>query len=348
MIPQLCVSLLLLSSVEKAFSYQCACAKGDVNVRAGPSLHDRVLTSLSDGNCLPYKEYDQHGTDGITWANVDYNGQNAWISKHYVNIGTCTTEKCACSTYNDVHVRTGAGLHSQVVATLSIHQCVTYKNHTQSADGYTWLNVDYHGQDAWIAGTYVHISTCTNGTNTNFSGVHSNIQLHGCPQIISRSDWGARNPSENIGHLPGIPKYVFIHHGATPGCTTKDECMTRVRGYQTYHMESHQWPDIGYSFLVGEDGNVYEGRGWDEIGAHTLNYNSIGLGICIIGDFTDHVPNNTSLNAVKQLIACGVDNHKISTNYILHGHRDVGQTTCPGDKLYELIRVWPHYRAHHN
>ena len=38
------------------------------------------------------------------------------------------------------------------------------------------------------------------------------------------------------------------------------------------------WSDIGYSFVVGEDGNVYEARGWDTIGAHTKGYNSVGLG----------------------------------------------------------------------
>ena len=38
------------------------------------------------------------------------------------------------------------------------------------------------------------------------------------------------------------------------------------------------WWDIGYSFLVGEDGNIYEGRGWNEIGAHTKGYNDVGLG----------------------------------------------------------------------
>jgi peptidoglycan recognition protein len=28
------------------------------------------------------------------------------------------------------------------------------------------------------------------------------------------------------------------------------------------------WSDIGYNFIVGEDGNVYEGRGWTKVGAH--------------------------------------------------------------------------------
>lgn len=38
------------------------------------------------------------------------------------------------------------------------------------------------------------------------------------------------------------------------------------------------WDDIGYTFVIGEDGNVYESRGWDKIGTHTLNHNYDGLG----------------------------------------------------------------------
>ena len=38
------------------------------------------------------------------------------------------------------------------------------------------------------------------------------------------------------------------------------------------------WNDIGYSFLVGGDGKVYEGRGWNHVRAHTSGYNSEGIG----------------------------------------------------------------------
>jgi N-acetylmuramoyl-L-alanine amidase len=38
------------------------------------------------------------------------------------------------------------------------------------------------------------------------------------------------------------------------------------------------WMDLGYSFLVGGDGQVYEGRGWNHSGAHTYGYNSRGVG----------------------------------------------------------------------
>ena len=39
------------------------------------------------------------------------------------------------------------------------------------------------------------------------------------------------------------------------------------------------------SFLVGEDGNGYEGRGWDKVGAHTPGFNDRGIAISVIGSF---------------------------------------------------------------
>lgn len=43
---------------------------------------------------------------------------------------------------------------------------------------------------------------------------------------------------------------------------------------------------LSSSFLIGEDGRVYEGRGWRTEGAHTYGYNDLALGIAFIGDFT--------------------------------------------------------------
>ena len=44
--------------------------------------------------------------------------------------------------------------------------------------------------------------------------------------------------------------------------------MSRVRGTQNYHMDSLGWSDIGYNYLIGDDGRIYEGRGPWRQGAH--------------------------------------------------------------------------------
>jgi len=106
------------------------------------------------------------------------------------------------------------------------------------------------------------------------------------------------------------------------------------------------WSDIAYSFLVGEDGNVYEGRGWDRQGAHTKHYNKISLAASMIGDYMKRIPNVAALKAVKVLIKCGASKRKLSSTYSLFGHRDVGNTTCPGDALYNNLKTWLNFHKH--
>ncbi|GFO44108.1 solute carrier family 22 member 21 [Plakobranchus ocellatus] len=175
---------------------------------------------------------------------------------------------------------------------------------------------------------------------------NSNSMIHefACPNIVSRSEWNARAP-KSVSYLSHQPlQYAFIHHSDSPAeCLTKDRCASAVRSFQNYHMDSRGWHDIGYSFLIGGEGTVFEGRGWDRVGAHTKNYNSVGLGFCFIGNFMTKNPTQVQLNSAKRLIECGVELGKLKSNYTVRGHRDMGSTLCPGDILYNIIRGWPQY-----
>lgn len=42
---------------------------------------------------------------------------------------------------------------------------------------------------------------------------------------------------------------------------------------------------VCFSFLVGGDGTVYEGRGWGVVGAHTKGHNHDSLGIAFMGNY---------------------------------------------------------------
>ena len=162
----------------------------------------------------------------------------------------------------------------------------------------------------------------------------------------------------------------FVHHTAGSSCMNFTSCAAVMRRTQNDHMNRNGkdycyklignlyfhnskirnkfylttgWSDIGYSFLVGEDGAVYEGRGWNKVGAHTLGYNSRGLAASVMGNFMNRKPNAAALNAMKNLIQCGVSHGYITSTYSLYGHRDVKDTDCPGDTLYQEIRTWLHY-----
>ena len=61
-----------------------------------------------------------------------------------------------------------------------------------------------------------------------------------------------------------------------------------------------RWSDIGYSFLIGGDGRVYEGRGWERVGAHTGGYNSRGYGVSFIGTFTSAYPSQAMITTYER------------------------------------------------
>lgn len=123
----------------------------------------------------------------------------------------------------------------------------------------------------------------------------------------------------------------------------QSECVLRVRLIQMFHMESRGWNDIGYNFLVGGDGSAYYGRGWDQEGAHTLGYNKYAIGIAFIGTFNTKPPPRQQIEACQKLIKRGVALGKIAKDYKLFGHRQLSSTLSPGDKLFELLKEWPHF-----
>ncbi|XP_059187288.1 peptidoglycan recognition protein 5 [Centropristis striata] len=113
--------------------------------------------------------------------------------------------------------------------------------------------------------------------------------------------------------------------------------MRRLVSIQRGHMMDRGFDDIGYNFVVGADGSVWEGRGWAVVGAHARGNNHDSLGIAFMGDFTSESPSSASVSSVKLLLQSGVSEGFLHKDFTLLGHRDLGQTQCPGDKLYAEI-----------
>lgn len=156
--------------------------------------------------------------------------------------------------------------------------------------------------------------------------------------IIPRSAWGARGPKARKIMRRQAYADVFIHHTATvPSAWRADEGLT-MRGVQKMHIDTRKWADIGYSFVVFPSGNVYEGRGFGVVGAHTEGHNSTSHGICLVGNFETEVPTEAALDAVRQLIAHGQGDGWIAATPNIRGHRNVGATACPGANLYSRLK----------
>ena len=157
--------------------------------------------------------------------------------------------------------------------------------------------------------------------------------------IYSRADWGSEYPrGGNV--INGPVGEVYVHHynsGSSPPQTVADS-MARVLGGQRYHAATQGWGDIGYSWLVDDLGNIFEGRGWWRTGAHTYGYNSKGYGICWLGDSNVSKPTHAALGAIAETVRMGISAGALHAAPTIVAHRDrVPDTSCCGDVMYAQL-----------
>lgn len=151
------------------------------------------------------------------------------------------------------------------------------------------------------------------------------------PAINSRSEWGAR-PAKSIHRIPTPTPRLWVHHAADDR-----QGAAAVRAHQAFHMDTRGWTDIAYSFLIGNDGTIYEGRGAGIAGGHTAGDNTRSHAICLLGNFDNRAPTKQALDSLVWLARHGTDRRWwIPT---LGGHRDApgASTACPGRHLYAAL-----------
>ncbi|PSN48378.1 hypothetical protein C0J52_21011 [Blattella germanica] len=162
--------------------------------------------------------------------------------------------------------------------------------------------------------------------------------------FISRQMWPAWPPKRIGEHLQHPVPYVVLTHTVTEECLTLEECAFLIRHMQKYHMDCNKWDDIGFNFLIGGDGNVYEGRGWDVVGSYAgEKYNKVSIGIAVIGNFMDVLPSKRQLRAIEVCIEEGVKLGKLSEDYKVLMHCQLRDSESPGTKFIELIKTWPRW-----
>ncbi|XP_059476113.1 peptidoglycan-recognition protein LC-like [Neocloeon triangulifer] len=166
----------------------------------------------------------------------------------------------------------------------------------------------------------------------------------GSAPYYSRIDWLAQ-PVDVSDPLHHPVEFVIISHSATNPCYNHTQCVLQVRKIQMFHIESFGWADIGYNFVVGGEGGIYEGRGWDKIGAHAKGYNNRSIGVNFIGTYVTVLPSERQMMAAKILIEEGVRLGKVSPEYKLIAHRQVSKTESPGIRFFLELQSWPHWAA---
>jgi len=138
-------------------------------------------------------------------------------------------------------------------------------------------------------------------------------------------------------------------------------------GWEEYPGSSQRgFGDIGYHYLVDPNGNIYQGRYGANgvIGAHVYGFNKGTIGIALLGTYGAKINgtfvsqeitpkakeslekligwlaavNKIDLNQKTEICGTNQNGASVCKNVFgLVGHRDLGQTLCPGDDLEAAI-----------
>ena len=173
-------------------------------------------------------------------------------------------------------------------------------------------------------------------------------------KIIPRYQWGAYLADKS--KLSGMPtiKAITIHHSANT-----DDGSSEVKDIQDLHMSNFPyniyggrgWADIGYHYLMSNDGSLYEGRrlegenlsgGVYTKGSHVAaNNTNAGIGFCMLGNYEDNTFNDSRKKSMLKNVIALARRHKLGASKVkYHLQMDLTPTAddkCPGK---HVIDVW--------
>jgi hypothetical protein len=177
------------------------------------------------------------------------------------------------------------------------------------------------------------------------------LELRACPcplpQSVSRVDWGA--PGACGPPSTAAVTHLVVHHSA--GVNTARNWAQVVLGIWDFHVNTRQYCDIAYNFLIDPNGVLYEGRGGGNnvIGAHFCATNTGTMGVCLMGNYQEIEPSEQMMSKLEDILAWKSCNSNIDpiksslharSNLVLNhicGHQDGCATECPGSNVYKRL-----------
>ncbi|XP_054265288.1 peptidoglycan recognition protein 3-like [Macrosteles quadrilineatus] len=135
-------------------------------------------------------------------------------------------------------------------------------------------------------------------------------------EIISRSAWEALEPLNPI-QLREIPNNVFMSYSRQEPCSGYD-CLHYLRREQVKHIRIKKHSDLSYSFLIDEDGRIYEGRGASLTPSLPMKYKYLercSLLIVALGTFSDEPPPDKMFEAREEFLQYCVKQEFITSDY---------------------------------
>ena len=213
---------------------------------------------------------------------------------------------------------------------------------------------DSAGNLAPLPGLEIDYIDATAGPTLEQVASPATAPVFAAPPIIGRAAWGADESLRfGRGGVEIFPvtyqpvEHVIIHHADTANF---NDPVLEMRSIYYFHAITRGWGDIAYNYLVDFMGNVYEGRvgGETAVGCHAEGYNAGSCGVCLMGRFfvDDITPEmHNAIVWIASWAARGLDPTGSAPFYdipnlpTICGHRDVNNTTCPGDEFYGQLET---------
>ncbi|KAK9718072.1 N-acetylmuramoyl-L-alanine amidase [Popillia japonica] len=156
-------------------------------------------------------------------------------------------------------------------------------------------------------------------------------------RFYSISDWRGRQPLYTVDISQPV-SFVIVSHTAGVQCFNFADCATQMRNIQALHVNNGS-PNIGYNFLIGGDGGIYEARGW-----HTRNFHrDFTIGISFMGNFVFDEPTDVMISAFDSILANGVEIGALPTDFRIVAHNQTTATVSPGQHVYSVISQYPNF-----
>ena len=121
---------------------------------------------------------------------------------------------------------------------------------------------------------------------------------------------------------------LVVHHSASRRNVT-------LEVIRAWHLKKG-WSDIGYHYVIGEDGEPRVARPIGHAGAHCRKHNNYTVGVCVTGDNT--VPGRHWLPIqVEGLMGLYRSLRLVWPEMTAVGHKDLAATECPGVDINGLL-----------
>ena len=146
--------------------------------------------------------------------------------------------------------------------------------------------------------------------------------------IVGEKTWAIIVPNESSLHVSRRTiNRIIVHCTATPeGRVETVESIRRIH-------KAKGWADIGYHYLIGLNGERWNGRNVNLVGAHCEGYNANSIGVCYVGGCDKNMKaKDTRTDKQKAaLIALLKDLRKLYPKAKIVSHRDLDRKgkACP-------------------